>query len=227
MDDKAANILQLLGNKPHFQKHFEQLAAKSSQIILFGSQAASCQTANSDVDILFVKKGKGFKNEFFDFVTVDPKRIGLNSWLGSELANHIATYGIWIKGEDKWRNKVFISESSINRKKLLILSRLAQLWVKYESLKNKSMIKLFENVVLDTERLSNMINGLPVPPTAMLKSEIAAQGKNLMKEVCKPKYLGKVGETYINELFRENSISEVNSIIVKNFASTTNSSDKT
>lgn len=209
MPNKQSKILSLIDKRAGFHEYFTPLYEASSQVIAFGSYAAGCQNDQSDVDILFVTEKRGMRNEFFDFVCIDPRRISLKSWLGSELANHVAKYGVWLKGDDSWKRQVFIGQSAIDRKKVIILSRLSHLWVKRKSIKHQSTIRLFENVVLDSFRLVTMMHGTAVPPTAIVKSTISHGDRNYLKELIKEKYLGQVAETFLAGLLDSQGVAQI------------------
>lgn len=197
------DILDFLEKKPNFQERYDTLAKESIEIILFGSYAQGCQTDKSDIDILFIGNGKSFKDEHFDFVSIPERKCTLKSWLGSELANHVAKYGVWLKGRGQWKHDVFVSQTSIERKKLLILSRLSHLWVKHLSLDTNAMYQALRTIQLDSARLKLMLQGKAVPPTRTLKFEIDTQKIDILSELCNEKLLGKIGEAYLAVLLQK------------------------
>src|SRR6516162_4429065 len=85
------------------------LAKRASQIILFGSRAAGVAGHDSDWDLLLVGEGHAVRSRELDIVWIRPAMIRSESWLGSELASHVAVYGRWLLGPDDWRYEVRIS----------------------------------------------------------------------------------------------------------------------
>lgn len=200
-NSQASDILNLVNAFPLFQEKFQYLYSHSEQVIIFGSYAAGVQHAESDIDILFITHEKAFKTKYLDFVCVAPERLMLKSWLGTELANHVANYGVWVKGDDDWKHKVYISKNALERKKFIILHRLTHLWIKNSSISKPTMLRLFKDVVLDSYRLVHMSEGLPVPPNKILVDRFIKEKRNILNEINKPEHLGKVGHIFFNEIF--------------------------
>src|ERR1700687_3574597 len=83
------------------------LLKRSAEIVVVGSYAAGLHTTDSDLDVLCVGNGPRLKSRSLDLSWVSEKNICGDAWLGSELAGHIAKYGIWLRGEGHWRAHVF------------------------------------------------------------------------------------------------------------------------
>jgi predicted nucleotidyltransferase len=210
MNSNADDILNKAQTLPSFKLKFDKLFAISEEVIIFGSYAAGVQNEDSDIDILFVCKGKPFKSRFLDFVCISPERITLKSWLGTELANHVAKYGVWIKGTGHWRNQVFISNTALERKKIIILNRLTHIWIKNKGIGTKFRLKLFRDVILDSYRLIQMSEGIAVPPNRTLIERFQNEDRNILQEVCRHQYLGKIGEAFVNEIFTVLDLEQLN-----------------
>ena len=101
-----------------------ELDRSASQIILFGSYALSANTRKSDLDVLCIGTGKRYKSSKLHVIWIPEHRTRSKQWLGSELATHIATYGIWIKGKNDWAFQTKPSRDTIEKKRKNILSRL-------------------------------------------------------------------------------------------------------
>jgi hypothetical protein len=144
---------------------------ETSQIVIFGSWSIGQQKKLSDIDILCVGHGDRRKTRLLDVIWRTEAEIGSPKWLGSELANHIASYGIWIQGRDNWGSKVFYSNQAIASKKQLIKSRLHAMRRLWKTLsidyKQKHVVKLRR----DIQRLYLMKSGLPVKPSPLLDYE--------------------------------------------------------
>src|SRR5205814_271061 len=95
-----------------------ELVSEACEVVVFGSRAAGVHSSDSDLDLLVVTphKRRVFASGL-DCVLVAPEEIDDSFWLGSELASHVAEYGHWIKGAEKWRHKVQISNRAIFRKR--------------------------------------------------------------------------------------------------------------
>jgi predicted nucleotidyltransferase len=204
---RATNIIiRATQNIPGFKEAYNIAASKSIEIILLGSYAAGCERADSDIDILFVGDGKRKKTRKLDFIWIKPDKINQKSWLGSELANHVASYGLWIKGDGTWRQKVFISETSISRKKEAIYVRLIHLYLKRHKYRQYSIQKLFIKVLLDFYRLYLLTSKKAIPPTKMVSDRIKNQKRNLISLMLNDSYLGAVGATLLKEIFPNNDL---------------------
>lgn len=206
----ANDILTAAERLPQFSERFDYLFKRSEQVVVFGSYATGVQNDESDIDILFVTNEKRIKTKYLDFVCLPPERIDLKSWLGSELANHVAAYGIWVKGNDKWKSNAFISKNALERKKIVILHRLTHLWIKHSTISRTLMLKLFEDVVMDSYRLVQMSEGLAVPPNKVLVIQFLDDHRNILSEITKEEYLGKIGQAFFDELFETYNIEFLN-----------------
>jgi len=98
----------------------DDLETRSSEVVLFGSRSTHTENEGSDWDILCVGNGERFKDSMIDIVWIRPDKLFSPEWLGSELAGHVSKYGQWLKGEGKWRTRVFVSriQRGIRSKKL-------------------------------------------------------------------------------------------------------------
>lgn len=194
-------LLNKLHNTPGFTDKFDHFQASSNEVILFGSYAMECDTAGSDIDMLFVCNEKNYKDEYLDFMCVSEERLHLKSWLGSELANHIAKYGIWLKGSGNWKTSVFISKSSVDRKKIKILTRLSHLWVKQVNADRSLLISLFEDIILDSYRLILLEDGRAIPASAIVRTMFLGDKQNIFVRLAEDRYLGSIWREYISNLF--------------------------
>jgi hypothetical protein len=143
----------------------------AAEIVIFGSYAAGLNTTDSDVDVLCVGRGHRLKSRSLDLSWVSEKNVSENAWLGSELAGHIAQYGIWLRGDGRWRVRVFGGEDAIDRKRkrIVSLSRTAtQLWDRLHPVFQDQY-----NVTIrrELQRLALLQLQLRVPPTRILDNE--------------------------------------------------------
>jgi len=138
------------------------------QIILFGSSTLTSFRSPSDIDLLCVGEGARLKRREVDLVWISMPAIRSQAWLGSELANHVARFGIWLHGSDDWSHRVFVSARAINRKHRSIIARrrgLERLWRTLRSeYREKHLLKLRR----DIQRLWMLNASTPVEPAPLL-----------------------------------------------------------
>jgi predicted nucleotidyltransferase len=202
MENKVKNIIEKAERMfKDFHKEFFDSYEKSSQVVIFGSFACGCENSRSDIDILFVGEGKKRGYKGLDFIWFKPQRISSKSWLGSELATHIAAYGIWAKGDNHWRDLVFFSKAAIKRKKERIYNRLLHILLKKDELSMSSKYELTQKVLLNCHRLKMLYDKVPIPPTAISAQLIMQENSNILIEMFSDKYLGNVAEIIFKEIF--------------------------
>lgn len=177
-----------------------QSITKCEEAIIFGSFATGHEGPSSDLDILLVGNGKKIKTRNLEILWVDKNKLFKKTWLTSELASHVAKYGLWLKGDGNWRNLAAIGSAAITRKKIKILTMLAHIYLKKNKLRTQSLYNALDNVFLDVYRLKHMIVNMPVPPTAIIIDLAASNGLvetgRLFIEI-----FGKIGTAYLDEIF--------------------------
>ena len=203
MDTRKKDIIlnKATQDIPGFYEAFHDVAKTSSEIVIFGSYAVGCESMDSDIDVLFVGEGKRIKTRKLDFIWINPKKLQQRSWLGSELANHIANYGVWAKGSGQWRGNVFVSEASVLKKKESIYVRLIHLYLKRNSLSHNSLKRLFIKVLLDFYRLTLLMGKKAIPPTKVVGDLIKKQDENLISIMQKEMFLGTIGAELLKKIF--------------------------
>lgn len=150
---------------PDELRHLENDAV---EVVLFGSRAAGLATPSSDWDLLCIGEGRTHLGKGLDLVWLGAERLRSADWLGSELANHIAHHGRWLKGHGDWRTKVHPSIHAVRKKTAsleLEVVRLERLWPHF-GLGYRT--KFRRQLRRDAQRLALLIAGMPVPPTAVL-----------------------------------------------------------
>jgi hypothetical protein len=175
-------LTTMLSDRIRKQGRDPALLKRASEIVVFGSYAAGLQTTDSDVDVLCVGNGPRLKSRSLDLSWVSNENIYKNIWLGSELAGHIATYGIWLRGNGEWRGRTFTSESSIERKqkRVISLSRaVTRLWDRLHP-----VFHCQYNVTIrrELQRLMLLKARLRIPPTRMLDDEWPRKGSRELLE---------------------------------------------
>src|ERR1039457_5418652 len=104
------------------QRLLSQLIEESVELVLFGSRAARVHSRESDLDILCIGCENRRKSGRLDIVWRTAGEIEDPKWLCSELANHIATYGIVLRGSADWRSAVRVSGAAISHKERRVVS---------------------------------------------------------------------------------------------------------
>jgi predicted transcriptional regulator len=122
-----------------------------------------------------------WRHSGLDVVTVTPEKFESQAWRRSELATHIAKYGVRLKGSDCSLSETVPDSNAIKTKIKRIrayVKALESKWTRFDALmKDKYAIK----VKLDVLRLEIMRRGLAVPPTALLTDLAKTEGIDLQQ----------------------------------------------
>ena len=95
---------------------WSRIYRNATQIIVFGSRAASAATKTSDLDLLCIGHGRRHKSKWLHIIWIPKCQLRSEEWLGSELATHVAACGKWIKGERDWALNTSPSPEAASRK---------------------------------------------------------------------------------------------------------------
>jgi predicted nucleotidyltransferase len=108
MISKATNTLQELARFLPTQDRclLDQLLEEAVDVIIFGSRAVGVHSKASDLDVFCVGLRERYKSERLDIVSRKSSEVEDRKWLGSELANHIVSYGIVVRGSADWMDAV-------------------------------------------------------------------------------------------------------------------------
>lgn len=144
---------------------------RAREVVVFGSYASGLNTSESDIDVLCIGSGPRLKSRTLDLSWVPEDRLEGKEWLGSELAGHIATFGVWVRGDGSWRHSVFGGTPAIERKtkRIISISRTANhFWTKLHStFQNQYDISIRREL----QRLELLLNNFQIPPTKVLDDE--------------------------------------------------------
>ena len=144
------------------------LKRSCEQIVLFGSSTLSEWPQPTDIDLLCIGRGRRFKRSDIDLVWFSPSDIHKASWLGSELANHVAYFGTWLHGKDDWTRHVYVSHKAILRKSGLIIARARALKRLWRSLRPEYQKKHIVKLRRDLQRLESLVVSAPIEPAPLL-----------------------------------------------------------
>ena len=147
---------------------WQQIQAEASEIILFGSQAAETQSANSDWDVLCIGTGHRQKSPLMDLIWVSQERVESAAWLETELAGHIAKYGKCLCGAFTWQELVCPSDRATSKKSKRVSSRINTLYTVWHKLAPVFRTKHLRLTTADVLRMSLLSQFLQVPPTSRL-----------------------------------------------------------
>jgi hypothetical protein len=148
------------------------LIAESSEVVVFGSRAVGVQGFSSDLDVLAITPAKrAVRARGLDCVVLTPQDVGQSLWLGSELASHIVQFGQWVKGEGEWRNRVWLSERAVLRKRRRVNAVMRNASLRWPRLHRSFRLRYATTMRRELQRLSLLLNRLPIPPTAILDAE--------------------------------------------------------
>jgi hypothetical protein len=143
----------------------------ANQIIVYGSYALSANTRTSDLDILCIGDGNRYKSSKLHIVWISEQRTCSKQWLGSELATHVATHGVWIKGSNNWAHLTKPSRAAIKRKKNNILSRLNAMQRHWDKLHPRFQTGQLTKLRQDLQRYQMMRRGQAPLPKTLLDAE--------------------------------------------------------
>jgi len=155
-----------------------RLSRRASQIVVFGSASAGLEGKDSDIDLLCVGRGKRFKTAELDIVWKSTAEVREPKWLGSELGNHVARYGVWLWGRDDWAEHARVDWASIRFKRRLIRARARALEAAWRDLRDGYRQKHVVKVRRDLQRLTYLSRREAVPATPRLDVEWARATQN-------------------------------------------------
>jgi len=171
---------------------WEAIWEAADEVFVFGSTACGLSNATSDVDVLCVGRGKRRQSSRLELIWIPAERVLTDRWLGSDLANHVARFGICLKGTPAWTSRVFVSpasralkESQIRAAVKALRHYFCQLSIPYRS---KRLLLLRRNI----QRLLILRQGGAIPPVPMLDDQWSRCGwswKDLMTEADLERFL--------------------------------------
>ncbi len=155
----------------------DELLRTTSAIIGFGSRAALVNRQNSDLDILCISRERHvLRSHLIDCVWLSAPEAEHSLWLGSELAGHIASFGVSLHGEWEWRTAVNVSSRAQDRKVVRVSSLLRNMSARWAALTPVFQAKYAITLRRELQRLNILMKRSPVPPTPALDSEWRQSG---------------------------------------------------
>jgi predicted nucleotidyltransferase len=141
----------------------------ATELVVFGSMAPGIDDRNSDLDLLCITpRPLRYKDRKLDLLCLSEAELQSTDWLCSELAAHVAAYGIWLRSPSNWIHEVRLGESAIARKQRRLQSYAITLrngwWRLNDHFKAKYVMKLRR----EAQRLLLLERRIPIPPTRRL-----------------------------------------------------------
>jgi hypothetical protein len=165
----TSRLIALLRREGH---DWDALQRASVEIIVFGSTAAGVDSAASDLDVLCVSEAASSKSARLDLLVKHPEEIASMRWRRSELAGHVASYGVWLKGTALWLPDV--GDEAIVAKRRRILRLVASASRHWHDLSPVFQRRHLTTIRRELQRFSVLSAGLSVPPTPLLEAASAA-----------------------------------------------------
>lgn len=152
---------------------WRRLFDAAAEVVLFGSRATGVDGPDSDWDVLVIGPGRSLRSRLLDLVVVSREKAVSAEWLGSELASHVALYGVWLKGEGAWRGSARVSPRAIERKVRRLHLKVSTYARLFYGLRGRRAVKHSRDLRRELQRLERMLRAEPVPPTPTLDAEWA------------------------------------------------------
>jgi hypothetical protein len=143
----------------------------ASEVVVFGSRAVGVNTALSDLDVVVIGGHERVKTSGLDLVCVPRSVVPTPQWLSSELAAHVAKYGVWITGEGEWRHRASAGLEAVSKKERRLVALLANVSRSWGRLDPTFQKKYQTTIRRELQRLLRLREGIPVPPTPVLDLE--------------------------------------------------------
>lgn len=166
-------------------------ASIGGQLILCGSRVVpGLAREDADWDLLIVsdnvepEKTKGpvglIEREGFDVMIARTEQICDPMWLGTELASHVAAWGVWLRGElyDNWRHRAYVSNASVDFKMRLVERKTMALVDGWRRLNEHFHAKRSLELRRQILRMGLLRQRSPVPPTPILDRMWVNEGED-------------------------------------------------
>jgi hypothetical protein len=152
-------------NWSDFSKH-------TIEVVIFGSRSIGMNHQDSDLDVLVVGgDARRMKRGGLDLVFISISDLASPTWLGSELAGHVSTYGVWMKGHGDWRRKVTVGPEAWRQKQQRLISLMRSVKHSWTQLHPLFKSKYRMTIRRELQRLLLLRAAVPIPPTPLLDSK--------------------------------------------------------
>lgn len=162
-----------------------RLQERSNELILCGSRAQKLNTSTSDWDLVAIGDGiPRRKRGNIDLVPIDRALLHSPRWLESELAWHLKTHGVWLKGQPgDWIRNVRVTPRTLSAKLDRIDYRLDRIRQAWPHLSSKARDRYVDFLRRDLQRYTILKKGQPIPSGPQLDAQFDV-------EMDRQKYIG-------------------------------------
>ena len=168
-----------------FDRSMRAVLKKCDEVVLFGSRSSTLHRSDSDWDVLCVAKRPPAILDrvprprlrlklgliHLDLIWISTDALTSATWLGSELASHVATYGRWLMGSGDWRTRTAISSLAVAAKQRRVEVRISFQRQYGSGLLAPYLAKHLTLLRRDIQRLYCLENRIPVPTTPHIDAE--------------------------------------------------------
>lgn len=138
-------------------------------LVVFGSYASGLETTTSDIDVFGIGDAKThFKTPLIEIMILPEYDLYSDTWLESELANHIAAYGVPLGPRPEWFDSVRIGPEAARRKHRRICAYVRSLEKHWQELSPSMRSRYQLKLRRELQRLQLLTAERPIPPTPTL-----------------------------------------------------------
>jgi predicted nucleotidyltransferase len=140
--------------------------SRADQVIVFGSYAVGFNRRDSDIDVLCIGRGKPYRSAVLQIIWMSHSRLDRHVRRGSELAVHIAAFGVWLKGHRSLPRCIAPSQQTIIHRRDQIVARCRAVANRWSLLESNFKRKHASKIRRDLQRLTLLKSGranIPAP----------------------------------------------------------------
>lgn len=161
-----------------------ELEENAAEMVVFGSRACGVQKSNSDWDVFIVGEKQKMLVRKLQLVWRTLESVHMKEWLGSELANHIAAYGVWLTPQLGWQKDVYFSSKAIDRKVAKILSSIDKIKNYRSDISDLYFQDRLIRLRRDIQRLVCLRTSTATPPSVILDEDWCFLDASAKKTFC-------------------------------------------
>lgn len=170
MKESDRSLLRILDHRlSQVGSPAQKYVAEASEVIVFGSMSVGLQRQDSDMDVLCIGTSDfKLKSKLLDLIVVPVEATKNQAWLESELAAHVATYGIWLRGVPMWTADARVGRTAVSEKHRRLSAFVMALQKSWFRLHECFRVKYSVKLRRETQRLILLERGKSIPPTRIL-----------------------------------------------------------
>lgn len=155
---------------PEIRRRLEMATDK----VIFGSFALGLNSSSSDLDVFGIGESRThYKTQNIEIMLLPEHDAFSSLWLESELACHIAAFGVALGRTPDWFLLARTGEGAILRKSRRIEAYLSALERHWSQLGSSVKSRYQKKLRRELQRLSLLKAGKPIPPTPLLDAEFS------------------------------------------------------